>query len=265
MTTVGWKAQTWGAFGADVQVLALPGIEDRALRSTSITGGMDGGVPAPQTADIGAFVADLLIFGDSDEDMAANLAAIYAVSWGTTDGITEDPFDFTLEGQDTLTVFARVVKRSVPTEFETADRYRACRLQIAFEATDPMVYGEEVETALEVDDDLTIAGGWAPSQRWTWTAHGAVTNPRLTLETTGYDDQILRCVRSVVGGTDLLVESTPHSLVTTVADVDRFDDFDGGNTNVGAQFFKLLPGQTLTYSAASGTGDAVFSYRPARP
>ena len=263
---VSWKGQTWGTFGTDFQVLAIQGIENRALVAANVSGGIDGAGAAPTFSDIGSFVVDLIVFADSDADMAANLAAIYAVTWGTTDRVTEDPFDFTIEGQDELTVFARVVNRSVPTDFETRDRYRACRMQIAYEATDPMVYGAEVEvTGLASGDDVVIAGGWAPSQRWRWIGHGALTNPRLTLATDGYDNQVLRYEGVVADGHDLLVESTPHSLVTTVDAVNKFDLFDGGTPNAAAQFFSLLPGQTLTYSAASGAGDASFRYRPARP
>ena len=38
----GWKGQVWGTFDTDFQVLAAPGLEDRALRSANISGGMDG-------------------------------------------------------------------------------------------------------------------------------------------------------------------------------------------------------------------------------
>lgn len=263
-----WKGRTWGGWNAgalrDVQILAAPGLEDRALSAANVTGGRHGAAAAPAFADIGAFVLDLVVFADTDEAMAANLADLYSVTWGEDATTTEEPFGFTIRGQEQLTVFARFMKRSAPTDFQTRERYRASRIQVAFEANDPNVHAAEVTTELLPGVPFEITAGWAPTVRWTWTAHGAVSNPRLLVETPGHPDRIIRCAASVPGGQDVVVVSHPEYLRATVAGVDAFGVFDNGvSTAAPARFPKLVPGQTVTYLASSGSAE--LTYWPARP
>jgi hypothetical protein len=263
MTTVGWKARSWGTPDSDVFILGLPGIEDRINNAANITGGRDGGAAAPSFADIKAFVADIVVFADSDADMDEKLRDIYAVTWGSTDPTAEDPFTFTIPGQEELTVFSRFTNRQNPTSFETRDRFRACRLQIAYEATDPMVYAALETAALNTGGSLTIDKGWAPSNRWTWTAAGPSTNARLEIATPGYPDKVVHLSGSIPSGKTLTVESRPDLLVTEIDGDPVYSRFDNGDPDFPAEFPKLLPGQTVTHL---GTGTAgTFSYWPARP
>lgn len=261
MIVTDWLGATWGADGTDIEVLSAPGLEDRALSGANLSGGIDGAVAAPKFAQIGAFVIQLLVLADSDEDMAEKLESIYAVTWGTQDKTAENPLTFTLPGHAPLTVYAAVTNRQVPTSFEDNLRARACTIPIAFEASDPMVYGAAVTTELTDGTVVPIVGGWAPSERWKWIAHGPDTDPTLTLSTDGHADQILRLNHAVSSGQNVLVDVTPHSQKNTVGGIDHLDWFDGGDDGILPQFFKLLPGQTLRFNGADGS----FTYRPAKP
>lgn len=263
---VQWQGRTWGAYDSNTLITEIRGLEDISRRAQSLSGGIDGEVAAPSFSDAGAFTVRMEVFAGSDAEMDATLADIKQATWGNQDRTAEDPFDYTMSGQTECTLFSRVTSRSVPTNLTTSERYRAVELILGFSCSDPTTYGAEVETELDPGDELTIGvGAWAPSERWRWIAHGAVGLPRLTLETDGYDDQILRVNHAVSGGQNVLVESTPHSLTHTVGGVSHLDWMDGGTEGTLPQFFKLLPGQTLRYTTTSGTGTALFRYRPAKP
>jgi len=265
---VGWQGRTWGTFDSDVQVLGVAGLEDRVNRSQAITGATAGGVATPQFADVGAFVVELVVFADSDADMATKLADIYACTWGG-EGTDEYPFDFTINGQDPLTVFARVANRSVPTDFTTKDRYRAAQILVAFEASDPMVYGAEVEHEYEATGETWsfTCDGWAPSERYQWVVPGPAATPRVTWSNGDVSAVVRLGTGSVNDGQNLNWNVTPHKLVSTVGGptFNRYGDFDGGNVNVAPSLFRILPGaQTITFTAGYAT-TAVFRYRPAMP
>lgn len=264
-----WKTRTWGGWDEDgtlrdVQILAAPGLEDRALSAANTTGGRHGAAAAPAFADIGSFVLDMVVSADTDAEMAAKLADVYSVTWGEDDATAEEQFGFILPGEDRLTVFARFMKRSNPTDFQTRERYRASRLQVAFEATDPTRYGAQVTGELAPGVPFEITEGWAPTLRWAWTAHGAVSNPRLRITTPGYPDRTIRCVATVPGGQDMAVVSHPEYLKATVAGVDAYAAFDNGvSTSTPARIPKLVPGQTVTYLASGGSAE--LAYWPAKP
>lgn len=257
-----WRGRTWD-YDGDIRVKSAKGLEDMVRRSAQITGGRDGGAPSPAFSEPGAFTLELQVFADSDEDMADKLADLYAATWDE-DPLAEHPFTFEIRGQEQLTVFAKVATRQPPTDFDSEDRYQAALVVLGFEFSDPRVYLPMVTVdELEPGSSFTVAGGWASTQRWQWIWHGPATNPRFTVHTDGYPDQVLRLVRTVNDGQNVNVVSTPSSLVTTVGGFDRYGDFDGGNTNIAARFPKLLAGQVLQFGGTGG--DGTFSYWPARP
>lgn len=265
MTVIGWKSRTWGTTASDVMVLGLPGIEDRALKAANGTGGRDGGFAAPAFSDIGSFIADLVVLADSNADMAAKLRDLYSVTWGDEDPTAEHPFTFTIAGQPERTVFARVTNRHPATDFTTRARFAANRIPVAFEATDPMVYEEAVSTVLAPGESLTIDQGWAPTLRWTFSVTGAVGKPRLLVETEGYPDQTVRYNANLAGGQLLVVESLPEALRARRDGANVYGTFDAGTDDTLARFPKLLPGQTATFLADSGTAPATLTYWPATP
>lgn len=262
---VDWKGRTWGTLASGVVIQSAKGIEDLLRNSAVIAGGRNGAAPAPSFSEPGAFTIEAVVLANTPEAMAAVQDDIKAATW-TEDPEPEDPFTFTIAGQAPLTIFARVASRLVDTDFTTSARGRASSVPIAFDACDPMPYGPEVTEELAPAGSVEIGGGWASTMRWTWTVTGPCINPRLKVETDGYPNQILRYVGSVPSGKQLVVESGPSSLTHTLDGAAlEHGDFDGGTSQILARFPKLLPGQTVSYIVASGSGGSVLSYWPARP
>ncbi len=262
--TADFRGRTWGTLASGILIQSAEGLENIVRNAAVITGGRNGAAPAPLFSEPGAFVLELAVLADTPDVMAERQDDIKAATW-TEDPEPEDPFTFTIEGQDPLTIFAKVTNRIVPTDFKTSARTRAAVVPVGFDACDPIVYGEQVTVPLAPNGSTVIGGGWGSSMRWSWVTTGPCINPRLVLEFPGYPDQILRFRGSVPSGKQLVVESGPTSLVHKLDGVDRYGLFDGGNSSIAPRFPKLLPGHTVTHVNASGSGGSVLAYWPGRP
>lgn len=268
---VGWKGQTWGE--GDTVIESAQGLEDFIAAAANVTGGRNGGIAAPLFRPVGGWVLGLRVLASSDVDMDAKLNAIYAVTAGPDDGLEEDPFTFTMPGSAVAkTIYARVVARQPATDFTTAGRLKAATVPITYEGNDPTVYGPEVEATLALGTPHNFTpGGWKPTMRWRWIAHGPLVLPRLTITAAGMTDRVLRLGGNgghLNTGQSLVWDSTPNDLVATVGgpSFDRYGDFDGGVHTIDPPDITLGTGaQTVTMSASSGSGDGLFRYRPAMP
>lgn len=266
---VTWRGQTWGVYGSSTIVKTSNGLEDFKGQAANLAGQGHGATRSPLWQTPGGWILELTVFADSDAAMAAELDAIRAVTAGGSDPMAEYPFDFTMPGEVTKTAFAYVTDRQIPTDWTSHDRLDGVTLQIAFEATDPMIYGAEVVKVFENDEVWSFTSpGWVPSERWQWVVPGPATYPRITWSN-GTDQAVVRLGQGFVDtGENLNVNLKPRSLVTTVGGTiyNRYGYFDGGNTNVPPPWFRIPPGaQTITFHAATGGAESTFRYRPAMP
>lgn len=266
---VDWLEQTWGAHDSNVQVLRANGLEDFKAQAANLAGNGHGAVRAPLWQSSGSWVLDLLVFAASDAEMAATLDGIRAVTARSDDPMDEHSFEWQVPGEDQRCAFARVTDRQIPTDWTTHDRLDGLPLSVVYEACDPMVYGAEVEYEFEEGETWPFtAAGWSYSERWRWVVPGAAQYPRLTW-TNGDVSAVLRLGQGQVnGGQNLVVDSKPHQLVTTVGGptFNRYGWFDGGNTNVPPPFFRIPAGaQSITYSSGTGGATSTFRYRPGMP
>lgn len=273
---VNWRGATWDDPDDDapfpaVIVLSCTGLDDFVAASANITGSGHGAAKSPLFQSIGSWILEITVFADDDEQMGERLDAIRAITARADDEFTEYPFEWTAPGATIRCAFARVVQRQIPNVWTTAERTVGVTCQIAYEATDPMIYGAEVEHDFDNDETWSFTcPGWAPSERWRWVAPGPAEYPRLTWSN-GDDTAVIRYGQSQVNdGQNLVVDIQPRALITTVGGpaFNRYGFFDGGNNNViPPPWFKILPGaQTLTYHAATGGDDGcTFRYRPAMP
>lgn len=227
-------------------------------------GGRDGRGIAPLWADAGGGPTVVEIYGETTAEWIARRDDLRRATSSILARTTDTPYDIGYGTEDVRTIFARVAKRVIPVDEQYLVHHFA-EAQIVFVAADAFTYGPATTVTLDRGDSSTFTSeGWAPSQRWRWVVHGPAVNPRLTLSVDGFPDRVIRLAGTVNVGQNLLVESTPDLLVTTVGGFQRFGDFDGGSSLVKAQFFAIPPGeQTVSYDASSGSGDSTFTWRTA--
>lgn len=247
------------------ELVSADGLEDLVTSPGLLpSGGRDGRGPAPMWADPGSWVSVVEIYGADTAEWKYRRDQLRKATSSILARTTDTPYDMGYGDEAIRTIFARVSKRSIPVDRAyLVDRF--AEAAVAFTASDPLTYGPITVETLERGEMATItSAGWAPSQRWRWVVHGPAVNPRLTLSVDGFDDQVIRLDGHVNTGQNLLVESSPDDLVTTVGGFARFGDFDGGSTLKLAQYFSVQPGeQTVSYDADSGAGDATFTWRTA--
>lgn len=269
-----WRGETWGAFGSDVQVVEAPGLEDiDATAQSSDGGGMDGSSVMPVWQKPLEFTVKLVVFADTTADMADAMDTLKAKTAPLgSDRASVWPLVYTIDGQEARTVFARVVRRSPPTAFDTSDRYQAAEVLVSFECPEPITYiAEQTSDELAVGDTVAIdCAGWVPSQRWSVTFTGPLTNPQISSNAVaGW------CVRytgvALGAGDSLTIDLAPRSvdLALTIDAVtsDPSAYMDGGSgSNRPPVWFPIVPGaQTITFDADAGAGSCVFSWREAKP
>lgn len=263
-----WRGETWGTdVSSDVQVLEAPGLEDWGTSSSSMGGFGDGGATPVTWQKPGSFTVSLLLLAETDAAMAVLLDGVKAVTQHNDDRYTTFPLVYTIAGQDPLTVYARAVNRTPPTDMQTRDRFRACNVLIQFESDDPLTYtAQQTSAALDRGDTLSITGeGWAPSMRWTATIEGPVVNPQISSSLDA--SAVVRYVGTVAGGETLVLAVTPRSRTHHKDGVSVYPAMDGGaSSGRPPQWFPIVAGaQTLTFNGTSGAGTCTFAWREAKP
>ncbi len=271
-----YRDHTVGTFGEPVQITAAPGLEDYSADAPAVTGASDGASAGPLRLRPRSWMLDLVVLGDSAEEVNDELDDLYAAWLPDDDRTAQHPFDFTIEGQDPRTLFARCTGIQVGTAFDTADRRIAASVQVAFEALDPQAYAEPVETDPLDPSDTTVIVGTLPSSepRWKLVVSGPSTNPQIASSIGAW--AVVRYVGEVGEGESLVLDVSPRGLVTKLVDTTDLADYtdrevgenvygslDGGAaaSNRPPQWFPLdLGSQTITFSASAGAGTAELTY-----
>lgn len=242
------------------------GVEDLAMSGGLLPGGaLDGAGVAPLRADASSWLSIVDIYGTDEAAYITQRDALKAATWRNTDPMLEEPYDIYVGTEEPVTRFARVVNRSIPTDENSLVR-RYAVAQIVFESSDPLTYTAVQDVELDPTDTHTFTcAGWAPSERWSATIVGPVTNPQVRSSIDS--SAIVRYNGTVPEGSTLLLELGPRSLVCTLDGDNVYGSMDGGiGSNRIAQWFPIVPGeQTISYFAAGGTGTCTFAWREAKP